>query len=753
MKNPEAAYHSTGRSQYLDDIPVLKNTLYGVIFGSPSAHGKITSLDLSGALAVNGVRAVFTKSDIPGKNDIGGIIPDETLFADGEVHYMGQPVALVVADSEHAARKASQLIRISLEELEPVTDPRVAKEKGSLLIPSRTFRMGDVAAAWGECDIVVEGRADCGAQEHLYIETQGAYSYPGDSGCIMIHSSTQSPTLVQKVAARVLALPMNMVEVDVARLGGAFGGKEDQATFVAVMTALAASLLQRPVKITLSRVDDMQMTGKRHPYSADFRIGLTNDYRIKAYSAVLYQNGGAAADLSPAIMERTLFHSTNAYFIPNTEVTVHSCRTNLPPNTAFRGFGAPQGMFVIESAIAKAAEELKVPARIIQQANFLKDNDVFQYGQVAMDVNTGECFSKLDNEFRIEEIEREIAEFNGRNTIWRKGMALMPVCFGISFTNTSMNHARALVHIYQDGSIGISTGAVEMGQGVNAKLARVASGVFSVDQDRIKIETTNTTRVANTSPTAASSGADLNGNALLIACTRLLGRLKEAAASLLGCRADEISMKEERVLRNGEQTDLSWEKLVREAFLMRIALSENGHYATPVIFFDKSVEKGHPFAYHVYGAAVVTVMLDCLRGTYKTERVLVVHDFGNNINPDIDLGQMEGGVMQGIGWMTMEEVIFDNRGKMLTDSLSTYKVPDIYSAPETLEIRALDKEGPGLALMKSKAIGEPPFMYGIGAYFALQNAIRSFNPSGKPDYNAPMTPEKVLMRLYEKNNI
>lgn len=753
MKNPEAANHSTGRSQYLDDIPVLKNTLYGVIYGSPLAHGIITNLDLLEARAANGVRAVFTKSDIPGKNDIGGIIPDETLFADGEVHYMGQPVALVVADSEHAARKASQLIRISLEELEPVTDPRVAKEKGSLLIPSRTFRMGDVAAAWGECDIVVEGRADCGAQEHLYIETQGAYSYPGDSGCIMIHSSTQSPTLVQKVAARVLALPMNMVEVDVARLGGAFGGKEDQATFVAVMTALAASLLQRPVKITLSRGDDMRMTGKRHPYSADFRIGLTNDYRIKAYSAVLYQNGGAAADLSPAIMERTLFHSTNAYFIPNTEVTVHSCRTNLPPNTAFRGFGAPQGMFVIESAIAKAAEELNVPARIIQQANFLKDNDVFQYGQVAMDVNIGECFYKLDRDFRIEQIEREIAEFNGRNTIWRKGMALMPVCFGISFTNTSMNHARALVHIYQDGSIGISTGAVEMGQGVNAKLARVASGVFSVDKERIKIETTNTTRVANTSPTAASSGADLNGNALLIACTRLLGRLKEAAASLLGCTADEISMKEEKVLRNGEPSDITWETLVREAFLMRIALSENGHYATPVIFFDKSVEKGHPFAYHVYGIAVVTVMLDCLRGTYKTDRVLIVHDFGNNINPDIDLGQMEGGVMQGIGWMTMEEVIFDNQGKMLTDSLSTYKVPDILSAPGTLEIRALDKEGPGLALMKSKAIGEPPFMYGIGAYFALQNAIRSFNPSWKPDYNAPLTPEKVLMRLYEKNNI
>jgi len=750
MSNPDAINHSTGRSQYLDDIPVLKNTLYGVIFGSPASHGKIAGLDLSGALTSPGVHRIFTHSDIPGKNDIGGIIADETLFAEGEVHYRGQPVALVIADNEHNARKATRLIKITVNELEPVTDPRVAAEKGHLLIPSRTFRMGDVAAAWSECDYIVEGRADCGAQEHLYLETQGAYSYPADNGSIRIHSSTQSPTLVQRIAARVLALPMNRVEVDVARLGGAFGGKEDQATFVAVMAALSSSLLQRPVKITLSRGDDMRMTGKRHPYSADFRIGLTKDYRIRAYSAEMYQNGGAAADLSPAIMERTLFHSTNAYFIPNTEVTVHSCRTNLPPNTAFRGFGAPQGMFVIEAAIAKAADELKVPAHIIQQANFLKDNDVFQYGQVAMDVNIGKCFEKLDREFRIEQIEREIADFNSRNTLYRKGMALMPVCFGISFTNTSMNQARALVHIYQDGSIGISTGAVEMGQGVNVKLAQVAAGAFSVDQARIKIETTNTTRVANTSPTAASSGADLNGNALLIACNNLKNRLREVAGQLLGCSPGEVVLREEKIFMNGTPTDLTWEKLVREAFLGRVALTENGHYATPVIFFDKSKEKGHPFAYHVYGTAVVTVVLDCLRGIYNIDRVLIVHDFGNSLNPAIDRGQMEGGVMQGIGWMTMEEVLFNSEGKMLTDSLSTYKVPDIYSAPEILECRALETEGPGPALLKSKAIGEPPFMYGIGAYFALHNAIRSFNPSWKPDFDAPLTHEKILMRLYDK---
>ena len=750
MSTPEAISHSTGRSQYLDDIPVLKNTLYGVICGSPSAHGKITGLDLAAALATPGVQRIFTHSDIPGKNDIGGIISDETLFAVDEVHYRGQPVALVVADSEHAARKAIRLIDIKISELEPLLDPRLAKEKGHLLIPSRTFRMGDVTTAWQGCDYIIEGKADCGAQEHLYLETQGAYSWPADNGSIKIHSSTQGPTLVQRIAAKVLSLPMNRIEVDVARLGGAFGGKEDQATFVAVMAALAAMLLQRPVKITLSRGDDMRMTGKRHPYSADFRIGLTKDYRIQAFSSVMYQNGGAAADLSPAIMERTLLHTTNAYFIPNTEVTVHSCRTNLPPNTAFRGFGAPQGMFVIEAAIAKAAIELKIPARIIQQANFLKDNDLFQYGQVALGVNIGKCFSDLDREFRIGEIEKEIAEFNEKNTFFRKGFSLMPVCFGISFTNTSMNHARALVHIYQDGSIGISTGAVEMGQGVNAKLAQVATGLFSVDPARVKIETTNTTRVANTSPTAASSGADLNGNALLIAGNKLIERLKDVAGEMLGCNPGEIALREEMVFRNGAPTDITWEKLVREAFLQRVPLSENGHYTTPVIYFDKLKEKGHPFAYHVYGTAVITVLLDCLRGIYRVEKVLIVHDFGNSLNPSIDRGQLEGGVMQGIGWMTMEEVLFNSEGRMLTDSLSTYKVPDIYSAPETLEFRALETEGPEPALLKSKAIGEPPFMYGIGAYFALHNAIRSFNPSWKPDFDAPMTPEKVLMRLYDK---
>lgn len=750
MNNLDSINHVTAKSIYLDDILVQKGTLQAVVFGSPIAHGKIIHLDISKAQALTGVEKILTSKDIMGQNQIGGIIEDEPLFAEHEVHFQGQPIALIVAKDEHTARKAIKFIDIKFEEHEAVIDPRVAKEKGLLLIPPRTFRIGDINSAWSQCEHIYEGKVESGGQEHLYIETQGAYAYPIDNGSIKIHSSTQGPTAVQKTASRVLGIPMNRIEVDVARLGGGFGGKEDQASGFAAMTALASYILQRPVKLSLHRLDDMRMTGKRHPYSSDFKIGLSKDHKILAFQTTLYQNGGAAADLSPAIMERTLFHSTNAYFIPNTEVTTYSCKTNLPPNTAFRGFGAPQGMFVIESAIARAAMELNIPAKTIQERNFLKENDEFQYGQIAKSVNIENCFSTANKLYGFEKIECDVKEFNSKNSLLKKGMAIMPICFGISFTNTSMNQARALVHIYQDGSIGISTGAIEMGQGVNTKMAQVAAKVFSVDIKRIKLESTNTSRVANTSPTAASSGADLNGNAVLIACNELLKRLKITASKMLNCSIEEIKLQDEVVLKNGNQTDITWEKLVQTAFLSRICLSENGHYATPTIHFDKKKEKGHPFAYHVFGTAAITITLDCLRGTYEVDDVLIVHDFGNSINPTIDKGQIEGAVVQGIGWMTMEEISYSKEGRLLSNSLSTYKVPDIYSAPKRLECHALETEGPELAILKSKAVGEPPFMYGIGAFFAIQNAITAFNPNYKIDFDAPLTPEKVLMRLYEK---
>ncbi|MFC2096273.1 xanthine dehydrogenase molybdopterin binding subunit [Bacteroidota bacterium] len=750
MKNIDSKNHVTGKSVYVDDIPVQTGTLFGAVFGSPIAHGKIKNLDLSKAESLEGVERIFTYKNIPGENQIGGIIEDEPLFAEDDVHFIGHPVAFIVAKTEAIARKAVKLIKIDIDELEITTDPREAKEKGHLLIPPRTFKMGNVNDEWSKCESIFEGKVEIGGQEHLYIETQGSYAYPMDNGSIKIHSSTQGATLVQKMAARVLGIPMHRIEVDVARLGGGFGGKEDQATPYACMSAMASYLLQKPVKIVLHRLDDMHMTGKRHPYSCDFKIGLSKDYKILAYQTTMYQNGGAASDLSPAIMERTLFHSTNAYFIPNTEVTVFSCKTNLPPNTAFRGFGAPQGMFVIESAIAKAACELNISKRVIQEKNFLKENNLFQYGQIAENVNIGNCYQTADKTYHIDKIEKEIEDFNSQNTNFKKGMAVMPLCFGISFTKTPMNQARALVHIYQDGSLGISTGAIEMGQAVNTKMIQVAAKVFSINTDRIKIESTNTTRVANTSPTAASSGADLNGNALKIACDTLLERLIQTAAKMLLCDASEVSIENETILKNGAKTEILWEQLIDTAFLDRVCLTENGHYATPVIHFDKTKETGHPFAYHVYGTAIVTVTLDCIRGTYEFDNVKIVHDFGNSMNSSIDNGQVEGAVVQGIGWVTMEELTYGKNGGLLSNSLSTYKVPDIYSAPKKIDITALNTDGPELALLRSKAIGEPPFMYGIGAYFALVKAIRAFNFNYKLDFDSPLTPEKVLMRLYQE---
>ncbi|HZI52240.1 MAG TPA: molybdopterin cofactor-binding domain-containing protein, partial [Chitinophagaceae bacterium] len=521
-----------------------------------------------------------------------------------------------------------------------------------------------------------------------------------------------------------------------------------------VMCALATYHLKRPVKYSLHRMEDMRMTGKRHPYSSDFKIGLDKDLKIVAYEATFYQNAGAAADLSPAVMERTLFHCTSSYFVPNVKATAYSCRTHLPPNTAFRGFGGPQGMFVIEAAIAKAAEALNVDASVIQQKNLLNTGDEFPYGQKAVS-EANECWNKAVELYDLGKLKKEVGDFNDANKLHKKGLALMPICFGISFTKTLMNQARSLVHVYTDGSVGVSTGAVEMGQGVNTKILQVAATIFSIDPAKVKINTTNTYRIANTSPSAASATADLNGKATEIACHAILTRLKQVAADecLPAGQAGKtepgsVQIKDEWIYIDGKKTDWDWKKLVMTTFIKRISLSEHAHYTPPHIHFDLTKEKGHPFAYHVYGTAIITVTIDCLRGIYEFDSVKVVHDFGNSMNLMIDLGQCEGGIVQGIGWMTTEEVVYDREGKLRSNALSTYKVPDIYSVPKEIAIHFLETQKDNLAIFRSKAVGEPPLLYGIGAYFALRNAVKAFNPVADIPFDAPMTPEKVLMNLY-----
>ncbi len=750
--NIDASNHVTGRSIYVDDIPVMEGMLFVKVFDSPVAHGKIKSLDFSAAEQMEGIVKIFSYKDIPGENQIGGIIADEPLLADYEVHFRGQPVLLIVAENEDAAEEAFEKIHIEIEQLPVITDPREAFAHGKLLSPSRKFLIGDVKAAFSGCKYIFEGKTESGGQEQLYLETQGAYAYPTEHDSVKIFSSTQGPSQVQRTVAKVLGIGMNKVEVDVPRLGGGFGGKEDQASAWGAFAALTAWILKRPAKCIPHRMEDMRMTGKRNPYSSDYKIGFDENLKIVAYEATFYQNGGAAADLSPAILERTLFHSTNSYHIPNVTVIAHSCKTNLPPNTAFRGFGGPQGMFVIESAIDHAAKSLKVDPDLIQRKNMMDNGDEFPYGQIVKECQSKNCWDEVMELYDVEGAKNEIQNFNRQNHFYKKGLSLMPICFGISFTNTMMNQARALVHIYNDGTVGVSTGAVEMGQGVNSKMLQVAAASFGISPDKIKLETTNTTRVANTSPSAASSTADLNGKALLDACYQIKERLFSFIKSeLINNEETTIEIRDEIIYINDEASIFDWKHLIRQAFMNRINLSAKGHYATPIINFDKNIEKGHPFAYHVYGTALTMVTVDCLRGTYEIDAVKVVHDFGSSMNRDVDLGQCEGGIVQGIGWMTMEEIIYNTEGKLLSNALSTYKIPDIYSVPKILDIKFLQTDGNDMAIFKSKAVGEPPLMYGIGAYFAIRNAMLAFNPAADIAYAAPITPEKVLMGLYSNN--
>jgi len=748
MKNYDINKHVTGESQFVDDLLSIEGMLYASVCYSQVAHGELLGIDINEALKIEGVKGIFTAKDIPGLNQIGGIIPDEELLAHNKVHFQGEPIAIVVADSQLVAREAVRKIKVDIKKLKVITDPREAYKAGELIVPPRTFKLGDTEKNWKKCDVIAEGSAESGGQEHLYLETQGAFAYPVEGGGVKIISSTQSPTAVQRATARVLNLSMHKVEVDVLRLGGAFGGKEDQATAWGVMAGLAAFKLNKPVKLILPRQEDMRMTGKRHPYSSDFKIGLTNDGKIICYEATFYQNAGAVADLSPAVLERTLFHCTNSYFVPNVKATAISCRTNLPPNTAFRGFGGPQGMFVIESAIYKAAQQMGIDPSEIQKKNLLDEGDEFPYGQKTENCHSRITWQRAEIKYAIEDIRKKVEAFNHSSDIYKKGIAFMPICFGISFTNTMMNQASALVHVYTDGSVSVSTAAVEMGQGVNEKIRMVAASIFSLSLDKIKTDTTNTTRIANTSPTAASSGADLNGKATEQACNEILNRLKQVAAEMLNLNdSSKIDIIDEIVCLQGSKTKIAWNELIKTANMKRVSLSSQSFYATPGIHFDKTKEKGKPFAYHSYGTAIIEATVDCLRGIYKIDSVKAVHDFGKSMNISIDKGQAEGAIMQGLGWMTIEEIIYNEDGKLLTDALSTYKVPDIHFTPN-VQIEFLENSENPLGVFKSKAIGEPPLMYGIGAYFAVTNAIKAFRPGMEFKFSAPITPEKVLLNIY-----
>lgn len=749
MTHLDTPQHVRGASQFLDDLPEPAGCLHLALCTSPMAHGTLNHVDVSQAMAMDGVAAVLLAEDIPGENEIGTMIQDEPLLADGTVHFAGQPVAVVAADSPRTARLAAEKIQLDLTPLPALLTPRDAAAAGQLIAPSRTLALGNVDSAWQHCDHVISNSTFTGGQEHLYLETQCALAVPDELTAMNIVSSTQSPTAVQRVSARVLGVPMHKVQVEVKRLGGAFGGKEDQATPYAVFCALVAQRLNRPAKLVLTREEDMRLTGKRHPYDSDFKIGFNADGQIIAFEADYYQDAGASADLSMAVLERTLFHATNAYFIPHVRVTGYSCRTHKVPNTAYRGFGGPQGLFVIESAVALAAATLGVSNEVVQRRNLLSEGDLFPYGAAAEQCHAQRSFDSAVQKFEYDRVKHEIADYNAKHRLKKRGAALMPICFGISFTSTFLNQAGALVHIYSDGSVSVATGAVEMGQGVNAKIRHIVAVTLGIAPSRIEVQATSTRTVANTSPTAASAAADLNGMAAQLACQSLKARLLDAAARALQCASDAVTIEEGGCFKTEQGASISWEDLIAQAYLSRVNLSAQAHYATPGIFYDKSKEQGRPFAYHVYGTACIVATVDVLRGTATIDSVQMLHDAGRSLNPLIDQGQAEGAVMQGMGWMTLEELCYGDEGQLLTDSLTTYKIPDLHTLPPVFETHFLeDAENPH-AVLQSKGIGEPPFLYGIGAFFAIQNALKAARPDKALEFTAPLTHERILRFLLD----
>ena len=748
-KHVDAPLHVRGASEFVDDVPAPSGMLHAQVFASPVAHGTITDLELSGAFGVEGVVAVYTADDIPGHNVIGPIFQDEVLLAEGTVHYIGQPIALVVAETVPQARKAVRRIRADFDELPAIVNPREAYAHGSIIDVERTFQIGDVDAAWADCDVIVEGQCDQRGQEHLYLETNRSRAVPAEDGTVKVFASTQSPYAGQRAIARILGVAEHKVEIDVLRLGGGFGGKEDQATQWACMAAMAAVKLQRAVEIVLHRMDDIRMTGKRHPYMSDFKMGLKSDGSLVAVDIRHYQNAGAFADLSTAVLERTLFHSTNAYCVPNARIFAVCCRTNLPPNTAFRGFGGPQGMFVMESALAKASETLGMPREDVQRKNLLKEGDRFPYHQDAKHCRAIDTWEALDGQGGAAGMRDRVTEYNRVHRGSKMGLGVMPICFGISFTKTFLNQASALVLVYTDGSVSVANGGVEMGQGNSSKIRDIAAATFGIHENRVRSESTNTRRVANMSPSAASATSDLNGYATINACRKILDGLQGLAAKEF-CADDpaSVEIRGERVWVNGEKTEWDWCKLVQTAYVNRVSLCAHGFYATPGLHFDRESESGRPFAYHVYGAAAILVRLDCIRGTYDIESIRVVHDMGRPINRTVDLGQVEGGLAQGLGWMAMEDLQYTSSGRYTSNSLSTYKVPDVYFMPDDMEVTLLeDVENPH-APLGSKAVGEPPFMYGIGFFFAVRDAMRAFRPDADLPFDTPVTPERVLIQLY-----
>jgi xanthine dehydrogenase large subunit len=743
-----AELHVLGQATYTDDIPEVQGTLHAALGLSSSPHARITAIDLDAVRASAGVVAVLTVADIPGTNDCGPIIHDDPILADGLVQYVGQPIFIVVADTHSNARRAARLGKVTYEELEPILTPQAARAAQSYVLPPMKLARGQFQTAFEAAPYKVKGELLVGGQEQFYLEGQIAYAIPKENKGMLVQCSTQHPSEMQHVVAHALGLHSHNVVVECRRMGGGFGGKESQSALWAASAAIAAVKTGRPVKLRADRDDDMLVTGKRHCFHYEYEVGYDDSGKIIAARVDMVSRAGFSADLSGPVATRAVCHFDNTYFLSDVDIRAACGKTNTQSNTAFRGFGGPQGAIAIEYIIDEIARNLGKDAYDVRRLNFYgKDSDnVTPYGQVIKDNVIHELCAELEQSSEYRARRTAIDAYNAASPVLKKGLALTPVKFGIAFNVTHLNQAGALVHVYVDGSVLVNHGGTEMGQGINTKVMQVVAHELGVDLAHVRISATDTSKVANTSATAASTGADLNGKAAQDAARKIRDRLAAFAAEKFGGEASGVQFQDDRVHVNG--LEMSFPELVQKAYLARVQLWSDGFYATPGLHWDPKTMSGNPFSYFAYGAAVAEVVVDTLTGEWKLLRADALYDAGNSLNPAIDIGQVEGAFIQGMGWLTTEELWWNARGKLMTHAPSTYKIPGVSDCPEDFRVALFKNRNVADSIHRSKAVGEPPLLLPFSVFFAIRDAVSATaDHKVNPPLNAPATSEAILKAI------
>ena len=762
IPHDSAIGHVSGSAPYIDDIPRREDELFVGFVGSPLASGTIDSIDVAAALKLAGVAGVWTHADVGEHNIFGPIICDEPFLADGNLLYVGQPVVLVAGESAEIVEQAKRLVQIKVTESEPVFEIRAAIKRKELIGPQRQIRRGDPVAALENSTHRLSGEFEVGGQEQFYLESQAAAAFPGEDGQLVVHSSTQNTTEIQTMVAEVLGLSQHQVVCICKRMGGAFGGKETQAAIPALMVALVAQRTGRAARIVYDKDTDMCVTGGRHPYLCRWEVGFEPDGEIKSMQADYFSDGGAAADLSTSVMERTLLHAENAYFIENIEVNGQVCRTNYPPNTAFRGFGGPQAVACMENIVERVAEYLNHDALDVRLKNVYGtvDRNVTPYGQLFGGNHLAEIIDEVAESSGYRKRRQEISARNERDNMYLHGLSIMPVKFGISFTSKFLNQGNALVNVYTDGTVQVSTGGTEMGQGLNTKIRQLVADEFGIRYQDVIVMPTSTEKNNNTSPTAASAGTDLNGAAALDACQKIKQRLADLAADLFAdperglIPSAEHIVFENGIVRDARQpgSGLSFAELTTKARLERVDIGARGFYKTPGVDFNRETGRGNPFLYFTQGAAVAEVKIDRFTGDLSVPRVDLLMDIGKSINPGVDMGQITGGFIQGMGWVTAEKLVYTDRGELLSHSPTTYKIPAITDVPPVFICQLFPNDDNLHCVRRSKAVGEPPLMLGVAVWAAVKNALSYLPTEVDPDFSLPATGEEILRCLTAQTN-